>query len=71
MNNLSSAFISVYKESYNAQYVLVIIPNEWRKSLIIITLLKAVFWDLSKSFDCIPHDLVIAKLSTFGFGVDT
>ena len=40
--------------------------GEWRKKLDDNFVVGAVLTDFSKAFDCIPHDLLIAKLAAYG-----
>ena len=56
-----------YRGSYNTQHVLIRLIEERRKSLDNNYFIGAVLMDLSKAFDCIPHDLVIVKLAAYGF----
>ena len=66
-----SPFISSYRKSYSTQQVLIRLLEEWREKLDKIFIVGAVSMDLSKAFDCIPHDLIIAKLAAYGFKRET
>ena len=47
--------------------MLKIFTEEWRKILDNSYFIGAVLMDLSKAFDCIPHNLVIFKLAAYGW----
>ena len=61
-----SPFILAYRKSYSTQQVIIRLLEEWRKKLDKNFVVGAVSMYLSNAFDCIPHDLIIAKLTTYG-----
>ena len=65
MSNYISPYVSAYRKGYNSQHVLIRIFEEWRQHLKNNKVVEGVFMNLSKAFDCVPHDLVIAKLAAY------
>jgi len=71
VNTILSDKISAYRKGYSTQHVLLKLTEEWRKHLDNNQIVGAVLMDLSKAFDCIPHELLIAKLAAYGFDKKT
>ena len=60
-------YFSPFLCTYRKQNILISLIVEWRKNLDNNFVVGTVLTDLSKAFDCIPHDLLIAKLSAYNF----
>ena len=59
--------LSGFLKNYNTQYCLTYMLEKWKNTLDKGEHVGAVFMDLSKAFDTINHDLLIAKLEAYGF----
>ena len=66
MNVRPSDFISAYRKNYNMQHVLLRLLEEWKENLDSNKAMGGILMDLSKAFDCVPHDLLLAKLAAYG-----
>ena len=67
MENIFSKYLCGFRKGYSTQYCLLIMLEIIRKSLDNNKACAALLTDLSKTFDCIRHDLLIAKLHAYGF----
>ena len=67
--NFLSKFQSGFRKGFSTQHCLLVMIEKLRKIRDEKGVFTAVLTDLSKAFDCIPHQLLIAKLSASGFGM--
>ena len=59
-----------FRKGYSAQHCLLVMIEKWKRIVDNGGVFGALLTDLSKTFDCIPHDLFIAKLEAYGFQID-
>ena len=58
-------------KKYSETHVLIRLIENLNKSLDQNTFIGAILMDLSKAFDCIPHDLLITKCTHLDFSTES
>ena len=56
-----------FRKGFSAQHCLIAMIEKWRQSLDSGGQATAFLTDLSKGFDCIDHELLIAEINAYGF----
>ena len=64
-----SKFQCGFGTGYSAQHCLPAILEKWKPAVDNKKTCGALLTDLSKAFDCLSHDLLLAKLNAHGFNL--
>ena len=67
MERYLSPYLCGYRKGYSCQHALLVMIEMWKKALDNEGIAAGVLMDLSKAFDTLNHDLLIAKLHAYGF----
>ena len=67
MQNKLSKYIAGFGKSHGTQHSSMIMLEKWKNVLDKGEYVCVLFMDLSKAFDTINHDLLLAKLRAYGF----
>ena len=58
--------LSAFRSGYSCQDTLLALVEKWKSTFRNYKCAGAILMDLSKAFDCMHHDLLIAKLDAYG-----
>ena len=71
MKDKFSPLLCGFRKNYNTQHALIRLIERFKHCLDNSGVIAAVLMDLSKAYDCTPHDLLIAKLHTYGISMQS
>ena len=66
MNNFLNELLCGFRKAHSIKHALFKFLQEWQKELDNSRFIGTILMDLSKPCDCLPHDLLIAKLGAYG-----
>ena len=69
MDPLLSKYQCGFRRGFSAQNFLLAIIEKWKSSMDKGKAFGVLLTDLSKAFDCLSHELIIAKLNAYGFSL--
>ena len=69
INEFLSPYLFGYRKGHSTEQCLTVMLEIWRKALDEDNSAGGILADLSKAFDCLNHNLLIAKLEACGFDV--
>ena len=70
MQDKLSNLLTGFRKNHSTRHCLTYMLENWKNMLDKEGYVRAMFMDLSKAFDTIHHDLMIAKLGAYGFSQD-
>ena len=65
-DNIFNPFLAAFRSGFGCQSTLLRVIEDWKTALDKNEYLAAILMDLSKAFDCLPHDLLLLKLKAYG-----
>lgn len=70
MENFFSKFQCSFRKGYSTQPCLLALIQKWKSAVDKRKSFGALLTVLSKAFDCLPRELLIAKLHLYGFSLN-
>ena len=70
-DNILSKFQCGFRKGYGNQYCFLLMLEIWKEATDNNKTFGALLTDHSKAFDCLSHDLLIAKLHAYGIDIDS
>ena len=66
MDTFLNKLLCEFRKACSTQHALYKLLQRWQKELDNSGLVGTILMDLSKAYDCLPHDLIIAKFEAYG-----